>query len=75
MSVLAEGSLAVRELAVWLLGSCVVSCTPWAERGREMLLWQSDSRAVAAAACTISLRTQEGEGGGAERGKKKEILS
>lgn len=75
MSVLAEGSLAVRELAVWLLGSCVVSCTPWAERGREMLLWQSDSRAVAAAACTISLRTQEGEGGGTERGKKKEILS
>lgn len=34
-----------------------------------MLLWQPDSRAVAAAACTISLRTQEGgrRGGGTER--------
>lgn len=71
MSALAEGSLAVLELAVWLRGSCVVSCTPWAERGREMLLWQSDSRAVAAAACTISLRAQEGKQGG-WRGKKRE---
>lgn len=80
MSALAEGSLAVLELAVWLWGSCVVSCTPWAERGREMLLWQSDSRAVAAAACTISLRAQEGKKGGGgggreERKKEREILS
>lgn len=36
-----------------------------------MLLWQSDSRAVAAAACTISLRAQEGKKGGRD-GKKKE---
>lgn len=71
MSAVAEGSLAVLELAVWLWGSCAVSCTPWAERGREVLLWQSDSRAMAAAACTISLRTQEGEEGG-QRKKERE---
>lgn len=42
MSALAEGSLAVLELAVWLWGSCVVSCTPWAERERDaaMAVWQ-----------------------------------
>ena len=43
MSALAEGSLAVLELAVWLWGSCVVSCTPWAERGERdaaMAVWQ-----------------------------------
>lgn len=42
MSAVAEGSLAVRELAVWLWGSCVVSRSPWAETERDaaMALWQ-----------------------------------
>lgn len=71
MSALAEGSLAELMLAAWLRGSRAVSCTPWAKRGRGMLLWQSDSRAVAAAACTISLRAPESEEGGAEREKER----
>ena len=42
MSALAEGSLAVLELAAWVWGSCVVSCTLWAERERDaaMAVWQ-----------------------------------
>lgn len=75
MSALAEGSLAVHELAVWLRRSRAASGTPWAVRGeRAMLLWQSDSRDVAAAACTDSLRAQEREEEEAERGETRDPI-
>lgn len=72
MSALAEGSLTELRLAVWLWGSCAVSCTPWL-REAEMLLWQSDSRAVAAAASTNSSRAPERKKGFGE-GKKSPII-